>query len=68
MELDVLAHAFEESFTTKPAERGRGIGLHLCKTLIEESGGRIELESTLEIGTTARVCLPLHAESSVAVG
>jgi len=62
MEPSVLAHAFEESFTTKPAAKGRGIGLYLCKTLIEEIGGCIELESTLAVGTTARVCLPLQTE------
>jgi len=62
MESSVLAHAFEESFTTKPAAKGRGIGLYLCKTLIEEIGGRIELESRLDAGTTARVCIPLRAE------
>jgi len=54
----VLTHAFEQSFTTKPAGKGRGIGLYLCKTLIEEIGGRIELESTPDAGTTARVRLP----------
>ncbi len=62
MEASVLAHAFEESFTTKPAAKGRGIGLYLCKTLIEEIGGRIELESRLGTGTTARVCMPLRSE------
>ena len=67
MDPAVMAHAFEESFTTKPVARGRGIGLHLCKTLIEEVGGRIELESTLRVGTTARVCLPLRNEISAVV-
>jgi signal transduction histidine kinase len=57
MEADVLAHAFDESFTTKPAGKGRGIGLFLCKTLIEEGGGRIELESTRGVGTQARLFL-----------
>ncbi len=33
---DVLARAFDESFTTKPAGRGRGIGLFVCKSLIEK--------------------------------
>jgi two-component system NtrC family sensor kinase len=55
----VLSQAFEESFTTKPAEKGRGIGLFLCKTLIEGGGGRMKLESTPDVGTTARFFLPL---------
>jgi two-component system, NtrC family, sensor kinase len=55
---DVLAHAFDESFSTKPAGRGRGIGLYLCKALIEENHGRIELSSTPGAGTVAQVHLP----------
>jgi two-component system NtrC family sensor kinase len=57
MDSTVLAHAFEQSFTTKPAGKGRGIGLYLCKTLIEEIGGRIDLESTVGAGTTVQVRL-----------
>jgi signal transduction histidine kinase len=57
MAADVLAHAFDESFTTKPAGKGRGIGLFLCKTLIEEGGGRIELDSTPGVGTRAGLFL-----------
>ena len=56
---EVLAKAFEQSFTTKPAGRGRGIGLYLCKALMEEAGGRIELASTPGKGTTASLFLPL---------
>jgi len=59
MTADVLAHAFDEAFTTKPAGQGRGIGLFVCKSLIEQGGGRIELESALGEGTTATVHIPL---------
>ena len=34
---------------------GKGIGLHMIKSLIEEGGGRIEVESALNVGTTFRV-------------
>ena len=67
MAAEVLSRAFEESFTTKPVGRGRGIGLYLCKMLIEEMGGRIELESTVGAGTTAQVFLPLQ-HGQVATG
>ena len=63
---EVLAHAFQQSFTTKPAGKGRGIGLYLCKTLIEEMNGRIELKSTPGAGTTAEVHLPCGDRSSPA--
>ena len=37
---------------------GRGIGLHTVKSLVEECGGRIEVESTLNVGTTVKVYFP----------
>lgn len=55
---DILDQAFREFFTTKPAEKGRGIGLFLCKMLIEEVGGRVSLKSKPGEGTTASVYLP----------
>jgi signal transduction histidine kinase len=64
MSRDVLAHAFDESFSTKPAGRGRGIGLYLCKALIEENHGRIELFSTTGEGTVAAVHLPCETAAA----
>lgn len=58
MTADVLAQAFEEAFTTKPPDKGRGVGLFLCKVLIDRSGGCITLDSTPGTGTCARVTLP----------
>ncbi len=60
MSPELLMQAFTESFTTKPVGKGRGIGLFLCKTLIEEAGGSITLESTQGVGTTARLVLPVQ--------
>ena len=59
---DVLARAFDESFTTKPTGLGRGIGLFVCKSLIEKARGRIELASIPGSGTTVTVCLRLEPE------
>lgn len=59
MDATVLARAFEESFTTKPPDKGRGLGLFLCKSLLEAGGNRIELESVPGAGTTATVRLSL---------
>jgi signal transduction histidine kinase len=56
---EVMARAFDESFTTKPVGRGRGIGLFLCKTLIEQAHAQIHLASTPNVGTTVSILLPL---------
>ncbi len=40
------------------AVEGWGLGLAICKTLIEKHGGRIEIESALGQGTTVSVILP----------
>ena len=61
MDEAVLGRTFDESFTTKPAGKGRGLGLFLCRALIERAGGRIELVSTPGAGTSANVYLPLPA-------
>jgi signal transduction histidine kinase len=63
---EVLAKAFEESFTTKPAGHGRGIGLFVCKGLIERAGGCIVLESVPYQGTTATVQIPLKPPAKAA--
>ncbi len=55
---EVLGHAFEQFFTTKPPGRGTGLGLANCKQIVEGSGGRITLDSESGGGTTIAVWLP----------
>ncbi len=62
----VRERAFEEAFTTKPAGRGSGIGLFMCKTLIERGGGRIGIASTGDEGTRVEVDLPTREPGSQA--
>jgi len=54
-----LQLVFVERFTTKPPGRGSGLGLSLCRSLIEKSGGTIEIESELGVGTEVNISLPV---------
>ncbi len=49
---EVQARSFESFFTTKEPGKGTGLGLTQVRTFAEESGGRVELQSTPGQGTT----------------
>lgn len=55
---EVAARAFQEGFTTKA--EGSGIGLFMCKTLVERGGGTIGLASRSGEGTLVTVRIPTH--------
>ncbi len=48
---------FDPLFTTKA--KGIGLGLALCKSILERHGGDIQVESEEGKGTTFTVCLPI---------
>jgi two-component system sensor histidine kinase RegB len=58
MSSDVLARAGEPFFTPKPTGRGMGLGLFLCRAVVESLGGEIQLESRPGQGTTASIVIP----------
>jgi signal transduction histidine kinase len=63
----VLARIFEPFFTTKPVGEGTGLGLSLCRGMIEDHGGTIAAESVVGEGTTFTLELPVAAgDTSVA--
>jgi two-component system NtrC family sensor kinase len=56
---EIRAKIFEPFFTTKPPGEGTGLGLSLCRGIIEEHGGAITVESEAGRGTTFVISLPV---------
>lgn len=53
-----LDKIFEPFFTTKEKEQGTGLGLSLCKRLIEANQGKILVDSKIGQGTTVTIKIP----------
>ncbi len=58
MRPQVLRQAMEPFFSTKPT--GMGLGLFLVKTMAEQFGGDVRVDSAPETGTTATVSLAIN--------
>jgi signal transduction histidine kinase len=53
---------FQPFFSTK--EEGTGLGLSIASRIIEEHGGRLELESIKQQGATFNITLPIRKDES----
>jgi len=58
-----LPHIFEKFYRSKGTEKtvsGTGLGLSICKKIIENHGGTIEVQSTVDVGSIFIIKLPQH--------
>jgi two-component system NtrC family sensor kinase len=58
-----LDKIFDPGFTTKGVGVGSGLGLPICFKIVEEHGGRIDVDSELGKGTTFTVTLPIETSA-----
>ncbi|MDD9944240.1 MAG: PAS domain S-box protein [Myxococcales bacterium] len=63
----VRKKAFEPFFTTKAPGVGTGLGLPICRGIVEALGGEIHLVSKPDEGTTVRVLLRTAGDEAPAV-
>ena len=54
-----LQSIFDPFYTTKP--NGLGLGLNICREIIEQHGGRLQVQSLVGQGTSFTVRLPVEA-------
>ena len=58
MEEEFAARIFEPGVSTKPGGRSTGLGLFFCAGIVEQSGGKMFVESAPGKGSTFEVYLP----------
>jgi len=56
---DIRDQIFEPFFTTKPIGQGSGLGLGICRSIVEQHGGSISVDSEPGVGSEFRLVLPI---------
>jgi PAS domain S-box-containing protein len=59
----VLERATEPFFTTKEVGKGTGLGLAMVQGFVQQSRGRLEIDSKVGRGTTVRMLFPTTAQA-----
>ena len=60
-----VEHLFEAFFTTKPAGEGTGLGLYICRQIVDQCQGTIQVETAPGKGTCFWITLPVQSKDSL---
>lgn len=61
---DRIRRIFDAFYTTKPVGIGTGLGLSICHKIVTSIGGEIDVDSTVNRGTSFRVRFPITRPAS----
>jgi signal transduction histidine kinase len=64
---DIISRVFDPFFTTKGVGEGAGLGLSQVYGFARASGGHVQIDSTVGVGTMVRLYLPRAADSAAEV-
>jgi two-component system NtrC family sensor kinase len=57
-----MTKIFDPFFTTKDVGRGTGLGLAVCYGILSDHGGRLDVRSSVGVGTTFTITLPVATD------
>ena len=63
MDEETVDRAFEPFFSTKPKDKGTGLGLATVYGIVSQTAGMVELHSKEGVGTTVTILLPSVASA-----
>ena len=55
---EALPHVFDPFFTTREESGGTGLGMSMCRSIVEAHGGVLAIQDTSPAGTTIAILLP----------